>query len=258
MSELSERDWELINAYADCELSAADEAMVARRLTHEKALGAALAEVHASKAALSLMRPAKAAPEALQLSETPRARVGLRRVALVASLAVLLVSGVAYQYDNLGKTWRDAPASLHADLSKKTYVLDENPVLPVISTARIGDLIAFDLSSSRLFLVDVQSTSRNGRDVVAMHYRGLNGCRLTAIALEAKPGDPAVLPVRHEGLSERWTIAGIHFYVLADGMDEHRFAAIARFAQSESRRLDQRDELRLAMGSATNQARPCA
>lgn len=252
MNELSERDWELINAYADGELSAADEAMVARRLTHEKALSAAVAEVHASKAALSLMRPAKMAPEAAG------AKTGLRRIALVASLAVLLVSGVAYQYDNLGTTWRDAPASLHANLSTKTYVLDENPVLPVISTARIGDLIAFDLSSSRLFLVDVESTSRNGRDVVAMHYRGRNGCRLTAIALEAMPGDPSVLPVRHEGLGERWTIAGIHFYILADGMDEHRFAAIAEFARSESRRIDQRDQLRLAMGSATEQARPCA
>ena len=252
MSELSERDWELINAYADGELSAADEAMVARRLTHDKGLSAALAEVHASKAALSLMRPKKVAPEVLS------ANAGLRRIALVASLAVLLVSGVAYQYNNLGETWRDAPASLHADLSTKTYVLEENPVLPVISTARIGDLMAFDLRSSRLFLVDVQSTSRDGRDVVAMHYRGRNGCRLTAIALEAMPGDPTVLPVRHEGLGDRWTIAGIHYYVLADGMDERRFAAITQFARSESRRLEQRDELRLAMSSATERARPCA
>ena len=206
MSELSERDWELINAYADDELSAADEEMLARRLTHEKALSAALAEVHASKAALSLLRPAKDPSKALQVSEMPKVRVGVRRIAFTASLAVLLVSGIAYQYGNLGKTWRDAPAGLHADLSTKTYVLDETPVLPVISTARIGDLIAFDLSSSRLFLVDVESTSRNGRDVVAMHYRGRNGCRLTAIALEAMPGDPSALPVRHEGLGARWTI----------------------------------------------------
>ncbi|HSF94475.1 MAG TPA: hypothetical protein VLA52_05560, partial [Thermohalobaculum sp.] len=108
MSELSERDWELINAYADGELAAADEAKVAQRLTHDKALSAALARVHATKATLSLMRTPEIAPEARS------ARNGLSRIALVASLAILMISGIAYQHIYLGETWRDTPASLHA------------------------------------------------------------------------------------------------------------------------------------------------
>ena len=57
MTRLSETDWELINAYADGELSAEDEDEVSRRLTHDAALAAALTEVQATKAALSLIRP---------------------------------------------------------------------------------------------------------------------------------------------------------------------------------------------------------
>ena len=71
-------------------------------------------------------------------------------------------------------------------------------------------------------------------------------------------GDPAELPVRHEGLDARWTVGSIHFYLLASGMDNGRFDAIATYAHSESQRLNGNAELRLAMSDATAQARPCA
>jgi hypothetical protein len=252
MTTLSERDWELINAYADGELSATDRTAIARRLTHDPALAAALAEVHAAKAALSLIRPAAAATE-----PRPR-RTGLGRLALVASLAALLFSGVAYHQVRSGDAWQDAPARLDAALSANAYVLSETATPAVISTARIGDVEAFDLRSSHLYLVDVQSSRHDGRDVVAMHYRGRHGCRLTAVAVEAEPGDPAVLPARHKGLGARWTVGGIHYYLLATGMDEGRFAAIARYARAESFSIHQRGKLRLAMREATDKARPCA
>ncbi|MDH3667523.1 MAG: hypothetical protein OEN23_11395 [Paracoccaceae bacterium] len=251
MTELSEKDWELINAYADGELSAADEAMVARRLTHDAVLGAALAEVHATKAALSLMQPAPAQVE------SPHARMGLRRLALAASAAVAVAFGAIYQLGSFGEDWRDAPAELHAALSAKTYVLAEGRALPVISTARIGNLEVFDLSSSRLTLVDVSTTRRDDRDVVAMHYRGRRGCRLTVVAVEALRDDPATLPARHDELGARWTAGRAHFYMLASGMDRDRFDAIAAYAKAESRRLDRRDGLELAMRDATEDARPC-
>ena len=127
----------------------------------------------------------------------------------------------------------------------------------MISTARIGDIEVFDLSSSRLTLVDVRSTRRDDRDVVAMHYRGRRGCRLTVVALEALPGDPSALPARHDGLGARWSVGRAHFYVLASGMDRDRFDAIVTYARAESRRLDRRDTLELAMRDATDKAQPC-
>ena len=252
MTRLSETDWGLINAYADGELSAEDEAEISRRLTHDATLAAALAEVRATKAALSLIRPAE------EPIPTARSRFGVRRLALAASLAAAVALGAFYQFGSVGEDWRNAPAELHAALSANTYVLPEGGALPVISTARIGDFEVFDLSSSRLTLVDVSTTRRDDRDVVAMHYRGRRGCRLTVVALESLPGDPSVLPARHDGLGARWSVGRAHFYVLASGMDRDRFDAIVAYARAESQRLHQRDTLELAMRDATDKARPCA
>jgi anti-sigma factor RsiW len=252
MTRLSETDWELINAYADGELSAEDEDGVSRRLTHDAVLAAALAEVHATKAALSLIRPAE------EPAPTAHDKFGARRLALAASLAAAVALGAFYQFSGVGEDWRDAPADLHATLSANSYVLPEDGVLPVISTARIGDIEVFDLSSSRLTLADVRTTRRDDRDVVAMHYRGRRGCRLTVVALEALQKDPSQLPARHDGLGARWSVGRAHFYVLASGMDRDRFDAIVAYAKAESRRLDRRDTFELAMRDATEQARPCA
>jgi anti-sigma factor RsiW len=252
MTELSETDWELINAYADGELSAEDKLEISRRLTHDAVLAAALAEVHATKAALSLIRPAQ------ELAPAVRDKFGARRLALAASLAAAVALGAFYQFGGAGKDWRDVPADLHAALSANTYVLPEGGVMPVVSTARIGELEVFDLSSSRLTLVDVRTTRRDDRDVVAMHYRGRSGCRLTVVALEALPGDPSQLPARHDGLGARWSVGRAHFYVLASGMDRDRFDAIVAYATAESYRLDRRNTLELAMRDATDKAQPCA
>jgi len=255
MARLSETDWELINAYADDELSAEDREAVSRRLTYDDSLVAALAEVHATKAGLSLMRPAKvAAPPA-------RRRVGVRHIAagaVAASLAAIAVLGALYQLGGVTNDWRDTPAVLHAALSENTYVLSEGSALPVVSTARIGNLEVFDLSSSRLTLVDIEIARNDDRDLVAMHYRGRRGCRLTVVAVEALPDDPSPLPARHAGLGVRWSVGPAHYYLLASGMDRDRFDAIAAYAKAESRRLNRRDGLEMAMRDATDKARPCA
>ena len=129
MTMLSETDWELINAYADGELPAGDEEAISRRLTHDTALAAALAEVHAAKASLSLMRPVKEPALPVQRGSE------FRRLALAASVAAAVAFGALYQFGGLTEDWRDAPADLHAAFSGNTYVLPEGSALPVISTA---------------------------------------------------------------------------------------------------------------------------
>ena len=125
MTTLSDTDWDLINAYADGELSADDAAAISRRLTHDSALAGALAEVHSTKAALSLIRPvAVTAPPV-------RRRFGVRRLAMAASVAAAVVLGAFYQFGNFGEDWHDAPAELHATLSARTYVIPQGEALPV-------------------------------------------------------------------------------------------------------------------------------
>ena len=253
MTRLSETDWAELNAYADGELAgSAREAMV-RRLAHDRELAGALAEVHAAKAAVSLMRPSGMTPK-----EGHRlVPFGGRRLALAASVAAALALGAIYGLTDPDGDWRTAPAALHQSFSEEAYALPETDRIPVISTAGIGDLRAVDLSASRLTLVDVRSLDRDGRDIVAMHYRGRNGCRVTLVALEATPDEAAPLP-GGEGLAAAWTVGGIHYALLAGGMDSARFDAIEAYARAETRPMAPRDELRLAMRSATAEAQPCA
>lgn len=258
MIEVAERDdsdWEALNAYADGELDGEAREAIARRLAHDPALAGRLAEVHAAKAALSLLRPgARAAPRRPWLSPG-------RRLALAASLVVTVGFGALYQLAAPETDWRSLPAELHAGFSDAAYVLPEAPRLPVVSTPRIGDVPAIDLSPARLSLVDVTTTRRAGREIVAMHYRGRNGCRVTLVALEALPGENPPLPGEEDasiGLSAAWTEGGIHYALMAGGMDAARFAAIRAYALAESRRLAPSDELRLAMRAATRAAQPCA
>ncbi len=251
MVKLSERDWQLINAYADGELPAADTAEIAQRLTHDAALAASLAEIRAVKEALSRM------PDAQAIRPRPAPPRRRRRLAIAASLALLLLAGGLLGRQALFTDWRNAPGELHAALSANSYVLSENAAVRSVSTARIGDVAVLDLTPSRLTLADVKTTRRQGRDVVAMHYRGRRGCRVTVVAIEAQPNDANPSPADVQGLNAQWSVGAIHFYLLAGGMDRDRFDAILGYAQAESLRLDGRDRLRLAMNTTTENAQPC-
>lgn len=253
---VSEADWAKLNAYADGELGEAAREAMARRLAHDPEFARALADVHAAKAAVSLMRPSNITPAETQ-ERFPGLPGGGRRLALAASLAAMLVLGALYGFDGRGGDWRSAPVELHKSFSAEAYALPDAGRMPVISTARIGDLRAVDLSASRLSLVDFRSLSRDERDIVAMHYRGRNGCRVTLVATEARPGEVAPVPLG-EGLTSAWNVDSIHYALLAGGMDRARFDAIVAYARAETRRMAPRDELRLAMRSATAKAQPCA
>lgn len=253
MTRLSETDWAELNAYADGELAGPPREALARRLAHDPEFARALAEVHAAKAAVSLMRPAGVAAA----DRRPEPSRPGRRLAFAASVAIALALGALYGFTDHDGDWRAAPAALHLSFSAEAYALPEAGRIPVISTAGIGDLRAVDLSASRLTLVDVRSLDRDGRDIVAMHYRGRNGCRVTLVALEAMRDEVAPLP-EAEGLAAAWTVSGIHYALVAGGMDRARFDAIEAYARAETRRMAPRDELRLAMRSATAEAQPCA
>ena len=247
---LGNSDWEIVNAFADGELTGKERDAFVRRLAVEPELARALEQVASVKHSLGPLCPPR--------SETPERKRGwVASAAAIAACLALIAGALIHGLGGKSDDWSAAPASVHAWLSQKSYILPETQTLPVVSTARIGDVRAFDLTLSRLVLVDVEAIHEDGREIVGMHYRGVNGCRLTVVAVEALAGDPSDLPEVHAGLGVRWTVAGRHYYVLASGMDRARFEAIAGFVEAESRR-DRDAELRIAMHEATSRAQPCA
>jgi len=255
-------DWELINAYADGELVEPDRTAIERRLATDAGLAAALAEIVALKDDLRYIRRVTAARPIGTDGQARRASQLIHRLRLPAAVAAVvaaIVLGIA-QLSTLSTSadWYDYAADLHAELSANAYALAPPQPITAISTGRMGDLAAFDLSDSRLTLVDVRNVQVSGATMIAMHYRGFNGCSLTIAVTALATGKQFYPPRETNTLEAHWTAGSNHFYSVASGMDRSRFAAIAEFARAESLRQGGGEELRLALRAATDHARPCA
>lgn len=256
MPSLSEQDHEAVTAYADGELAPHARAALERRLAVEPALRAALDDIHRAKAMLAPLHLTMASPA----TNTRRGRRPAARVLAIAACVTLLVlvAGSFFWFDR-AQPWAALPAELHARLSEQTYVLSEDAARPMVASAHGGIFRPLDLSASRLVLVDVEASSASGRETIALHYRGRRGCRLTLVAAAAETEEAPTGAVRgHDGLSRIWRAAGFDFFLLADGMDAARFAAIAAYAKAATRKMERQEALVTAMDSTYSAAAPCA
>lgn len=241
---ITDRDWDLLSAYADGELDDAARRSLESRLVAEAELSAELDRIRRSKKVLQEMRP---------LPGTAR---GARRspIGLAVAASILLVIGLA-----AGGVWLQAGKGRgfdpHATFAAKSYVLDGRAPLHFAAGSALGFSAAPNLSGSNLVLVDVRVQVSDAGESVAMHYRGYRGCRLTLIAepVALPSGEPASQPLVRE-----WASTRARFRLVADTMDPQRFAAIADFAEAQVRLLEERERLRVAMADATAAAAPCA
>ena len=235
---MTEADWTLLNAYADGELGRADAAALSARLARDPGLAGELLRIRRLKQRLAgLQEPDRRSGESLG---APAGR-SLRPVAAVA--ASLAVAAVIACFAIIGPTGRgpdaDPVLALHSELGRLPHA--ETP------PADIGDIPPPDLSASNLRLF----ASRSGEAATGYHYRGPNGCRLTLVigaALELPDGT----------LAHRWAIGERIAVLIAEGMDPHRFAAVASYTEAATRGADPGDRLRLAVVERTASSRPCA
>lgn len=241
---ITDRDWDLLSAYADGELDDSARRSLEARLAAEAELSAELDRIRRSKKVLQDMRPQQGTPRSQR-----NAPIGLAVAASVVMLIGLAAGGVWLQ---AGKGSGFNP---HATFAAKSYVLDGRAPLHFAAGSALGFSAAPNLSGSNLVLVDVRVQVGDAGESVAMHYRGYRGCRLTLIAepLAAPAGTTVRQPLMRE-----WTTTKARFRLVADTMDPQRFDAIADFAEARVRLLEERDRLRMAMADATAKAAPCA
>lgn len=243
MSALTDRDWEVLNAYADGELPTADVLVFEARLAAEPALQAALEEIREVSAALSSYIPAE---PPVTTQPMPAANRNWRPLALVASIALAaLMTGVALLLPSAELSLSEQ----HAAFLENSYDL-ENPVQPASVFTR-G--FAPDLELASLYLVD-QKPLADGTALA--HYTGRNNCRLTLLAtpvaampdLTAQPDGPQV---------QQWLGQDTGYTILASGMDVRRFNAIADYLKRLTLQGDENADM-LAVRMATDAAAPCA
>ena len=248
-------EWCLLNGYADGELPEAQARVFEQRLVEKPELRRGLEEVRDLKRKLAGMAPAPAAKEARAI--LPSRRISTRMAIAATEAAIALLSTAVVTLRGEQTTWIERARALHIEQSQRAYVVEERHVAQTVSSGHDLAFRAPDLTASRLYLVDIVTSNWDGREAIALHYRGLRGCRLTIVAVDIN-GNGDVLPAVAAAEGVRiWRYNEFAFTVITEGMDANRFAAVADFAQVAIVAPVADDKLRAAMIETQQTARPC-
>ena len=255
---VSDKDWELLNAYADEELSVEIVETVKARIAREPELRDALSEIQEVKRHIK-SGLAQTGPEKAKNNTS----YSWRKIRAAAAIFALITAGL-YSWIQYDQFTRANPENIHQAYSDKGYILEKTPNIVQVSSQYTGDFKIPDLSASELKLAEAKLYYVDGKEVITAHYRGMRGCRLTFVSvgsdkdLESSPH--VTFKQSAEFLKGRWQSAHSDMTLIARGMDENRFASIARFMkyQIESQDKKKQEELRIAMETTYRKAHPCA
>ncbi|MEM7060189.1 MAG: hypothetical protein AAF557_21620 [Pseudomonadota bacterium] len=232
---MSDKDWELANAYHDGELDLQDAKEFEARLRNEPELAAHLDRVKSVSRSLSALRPATVEPLVPSKAENNRPKWFVA-AAVAASLLVAAVLSWPEKTEGV-------PA-IHQAFLDQSFSVNPGAVHPVATRSTLPDLGAANLT---------YVASRETDIGTAAHYAGQNGCRLTILTM----AEPAQIPAQSDLQVLQWEIDDHHFAIVASGMDAGKFSAIAAYLQQETRRAIE-EEAVLALREATQNATNCA
>lgn len=226
-------DWDLLNAYADNELSEAEREIFDQRLNSEPELKAQLDDINYVKGAMALLNVPQVANENQKVFAFPQKSKSFKKWAMAASVALCVLGASALYYGSMNKSFEEAAIENHQSLSEKNYVVDVSSVQSITwGTSHFG-LMAPDLSGARLYLVDVQIDANRLGEQITMHYRGLRGCSLSVVALNLKEDRAEEISFKSsEYLNYKWQDKGFQFIVLTKGMNAKRFQTVSFYAQN--------------------------
>ena len=242
MTDLSDSDWDLINAYADGELPASDRQAFEARLSIEPTLQEALHQVQMVSNALAQMRPEAAMPAKKPASPANRNWRPLAACASFAAMAIV-AAGLFFMSSKSPKS----------TLELHQAFLDTSYTLPSVSDVQNVEVqanpLAPELLMANLYLVEQTALSGNRS---AAHYKGRNNCRLTLMSGPNVSAKDVPEGVRFA----QWNNDERGFVVMASGMDQRRFNAIAEFLRQATHTPTQPKTV-LATKQATDAAAPC-
>ncbi len=239
-TEISEQDWERVNAYSDGEMAPRDRQAFETRLKSEPDLAAALACVREVSRSLAALHPESAAPASRRTRHTSSLWQSSRWKWGAGGVLAASIAGFAYL------ALPSSPSGamkIHAEFLDQTFALGTSGAHTTVALRGLPDLSAANLT----FVA-----SRETGIGTAAHYSGQRGCRLTFFALSG----PIELPADGQMEGHQWNFGERYFAVLAVGMDREKFAAIAGYLEEETRRQT-RPSTVLALREATQKASRC-
>ncbi|MEM9584379.1 MAG: hypothetical protein AAGA08_14820 [Pseudomonadota bacterium] len=237
MGNVSESDWELLNAFHDGELSDDDAAELERRLATDADLADGLEKIMGMSNSLKALRPSTVEP--LPQAKRPRSALhwGGGLAAAVAAFAFVV--------------WSMQPGApvlleLHQALQQERFTVSAQDVQNVALTQQLG---VHDLTAANLAPVSTQVIAHGQ----LAHYAGLNGCRLSYFSVDRA----LELPSGKDVQAISWTTSdGAHHAIIATGMDLAKFDAIATYLQHITHDMA-RTEVYASLTNATESAAPC-
>lgn len=246
MSELTDRDWEQVNAYHDGEMSPDVACDFNERLANEPELAAALMSISEVSVSLSALRPgfAETRSNVAQTVQGPANSncaplTWLAGGAVAAGLLVAMVFG-SIQFA------AETPLNVHKNFAAQKFKIEERK-FGTVSTFAVANLP--DLQGANLVPVALRDF---GGGTVA-HYAGRNGCRLSYF----RGGEQLSTSGVQDGQSAVWTTAdGLHHGIIATGLDAEKFAAVSTYLQMVTRQEGRR-EVYASLITATAAATPC-
>lgn len=217
MDELNDKDWELVNAYHDGELGDTERQALESRLLSEPALKKALADVASVSASLGALRPdtqrTTQQPPIVAANENQRLSKWL--VGGTVAAAITLATALGPQIFS-----EPSAFDIHSDFAAQTITIEGGNVRPV---AVLGSPYAPDLGSANLTPIAM----RQVKDGHVIHYAGRNGCRLSYFRGTFSLGEQN--PTSENQVAEWSTANNVHHMILATGMDQNKFNAIAAY-----------------------------
>lgn len=226
MNALNEKDWELINAYHDGELGDAERRTLESRLASEPLLEEALRDVSNVSASLGALRPATKLISSVQ-PETPANRnTRPTRWLLGGAVAALIALAVA-----VGPQFFELPSAfdIHADLATQSFAIETGD-MRAVAVGQVFD--APDLAGANLTAVAMRDLD----DGLVVHYAGRNACRLSYFRRAAAPAEQA-LSTEHQVAA--WSTSNhVWHIIVATGMDQDKFNAIAAYLKLATRQQD--------------------
>jgi len=252
-------EWQQLNAYADGELPESEARAFEYLLGKKPGMQRDLMQLRELKQRLAKLHPSPAEPA--RLGPAPPFRRAQMAAAIAAGVAaVTILSAIAVFLLPERTPWIAHARALHEEQSTQAFVVDEHYVAQTVSSGHSLEFRPPNLTALRLYLVNITTPGWDDREAIALHYRGLRGCRLTIVAIEGGVVEaPSATAAATDSLIRTWHHDGFGFAVIADGMDPDRFDAIANYAKSAivTPTTDSR-QMRTAMIESQRTSRPCA
>ena len=244
MNKLSEKDWELVNAYHDGELGDAERRALETRLSSEPLLDEALRNVSSVSASLAALRPDIQQISSLRREVSANQNMRPARWFIGGTVAAAIVLAVA-----VGPQFFKAPSAfdIHADFAAQSFAVEAGDTRAIAAEQNID---APDLGGANLTAVAMKEVG-NGH---VTHYAGRNGCRLSYFRGTLSPVD--LIPPTGMQVAEWSTANDMWHMIVASGMDRDKFNAIEAHLKLTTRQQAS-DQLMAFLAETTANADRC-